>query len=135
MKIYRELEHLCYTDRLGAGGVQPGGEKAPRRTHCGLAVPRRLFVGEPCDRTRSNRFKNGKSRSDVREIFIQRVLRPWYCCPKKLRVPLEVLKEGSSQSVAGVGAGWAKGPFQSKPCCGSMIYKQNLLLYCYHILL
>ncbi|GAB0209800.1 mitochondrial enolase superfamily member 1 [Grus japonensis] len=38
-KLIRGLEHLSYEDRLRVGIVQPGEEKAPGRSNCGLPVP------------------------------------------------------------------------------------------------
>jgi len=38
-KMIRELEHLCYEERLRAGVVQPGEEKAVGRPYSSLPVP------------------------------------------------------------------------------------------------
>jgi len=35
------MEHLSYEDRLRAGAVQPGEEKATRRPESGLSVSKR----------------------------------------------------------------------------------------------
>ena len=49
----------------------------------------RPFAWSGSDRTEENGFKlkEGKFRLDVRKRFIQRVVRPWHCCPEKLWVP------------------------------------------------
>ena len=48
------------------------------------------FIRECSDRTKSKSFKlkEGRFGLDVRrKFFIQRVERPWHCCPEKLWVP------------------------------------------------
>ena len=39
-KMTRGMECVPYEDRLRAGAVHPGGEKAPGRPECGLSVPK-----------------------------------------------------------------------------------------------
>jgi len=42
----QRMEHLSYGDRLRAGGVQPGEEKATGRPHCGLPVLKGRLKGD-----------------------------------------------------------------------------------------
>jgi len=63
--VIRGLEHLPYKDRLRAGALQPGEEKAPGRPYRGLPVPEGglqeswggTFIMTCNDRMRGNGFK------------------------------------------------------------------------------
>jgi len=43
-KMIRGRDNLSYEERLRAGAVQPGEEKAPRRPYCGLFSSERGLI-------------------------------------------------------------------------------------------
>jgi len=93
--MVRGLEHLCCEERLRAGAVQPGEEKAAGRPHSSLPVPEGaykkagegLFKTAWSDRTRGNgcKLKEGRFRSDIRKkFFTMRVVRHWNRLPREV---------------------------------------------------
>ncbi|KAK4827069.1 hypothetical protein QYF61_013710 [Mycteria americana] len=85
-KMIKGMECFSYEERMRAGIVQPGGEKASGRSYCACS-----------DRTRSNGFKlkEGRFRLDIRKkFFMMRMVRHWNRLPREVvdAPSLEVFK-------------------------------------------